>query len=255
MNIGRSSNPALSRSAFNAQSYAASYSEVMTLNGTINKSLAMLLLLVVGAAYTWKMFFGAASIEAGAALTSRWIMIGGIGGFVFALVTIFKKTWAYITAPIYAVLEGLFLGAISAFFEARYPGLVMQAVALTFGTLFVMLIGYRSGVIKVTQKFRSGVIAATGAVALVYIISIIFSMFGASNLIIHSNGILGIGISLVIVAIAALNLVLDFDFIAKGSQAWLPKYMEWYAAFGLMITLVWLYIEMLRLLSKLAGRD
>ncbi|PLX12411.1 MAG: hypothetical protein C0597_13345 [Marinilabiliales bacterium] len=227
----------------------------MTLNGTINKSLAMLLLLVVGAAYTWKMFFGAASIEAGAALTSRWIMIGGIGGFVFALVTIFKKTWAYITAPIYAVLEGLFLGAISAFFEARYPGLVMQAVALTFGTLFVMLIGYRSGVIKVTQKFRSGVIAATGAVALVYIISIIFSMFGASNLIIHSNGILGIGISLVIVAIAALNLVLDFDFIAKGSQAGLPKHMEWYAAFGLMITLVWLYIEMLRLLSKLAGRD
>ncbi len=255
MNIGRSSNPALSKNVFNAQTYTASYTEVMTLNGTINKSIAMLLLVVVGAMYTWKMFFGAATIETGTALVSKWIFIGGIGGFVFAIITIFKKSWAYITAPVYAILEGLFLGAISAFFEASYPGLVLQAVALTFGTLLVMLIGYRTGIIKVTQKFRAGIIAATGAVALVYFISIIFSMFGASNLIIHSNGILGIGISLVIVVIAALNLVLDFEFIAKGSQAGLPKYMEWYAAFGLMLTLVWLYIEILRLLSKLASRN
>ncbi|MFC2150911.1 Bax inhibitor-1/YccA family protein [Bacteroidota bacterium] len=255
MNIGRSSNPVLSKSAFNPQTYAASYSEVMTMNGTINKSIAMLLLVIVGAMYTWKMFFGATTIEAGSALVSQWIFIGGIGGFVFSLITIFKKSWAFITAPIYAILEGLFLGAISAFFEARYPGLVLQAVALTFGTLFVMLLGYRSGIIKVTQKFRAGIIAATGAVFLVYFISIIFSFFGASNLIIHSNGILGIGISLVIVVIAALNLVLDFDFIAKGSEAGLPKYMEWYAAFGLMLTLIWLYIEILRLLSKIASRN
>jgi len=257
MNIGRSSNPALSKSIFN-QSYSASYSEVMTLNGTINKSLAMLLLVVVGAMYTWKMFFGASSFEAGAALTSKWIMIGGIGGFVFSLITIFKKTWAYITAPIYAILEGLFLGAISAFIQSRfpqYPGLVFQAVALTFAVFLIMLLSYRTGIIKVTNKLRAGIIAATGAVALIYFISIIFSLFGASNLIIHSNGALGIGISLVIVAIAAFNLVLDFDFIAKGSQAGLPKYMEWYAAFGLMITLVWLYIEILRLLSKFASRD
>ena len=255
MNIGRSSNPALSRSVFNTQSYTASYTEVMTLNGTINKSLAMLLLVIVGAMYTWKMFFGAATIETGAALTSKWIMIGGIGGFIFSLITIFKKTWAYITAPIYAILQGLFLGAISAFFEARYPGLVMQAVALTFGTLFVMLIAYRTGMVKVTQKFRAGIIAATGAVVLVYFISIIFSLFGVNNLIIHSNGAFGIGISVVIVIIAALNLILDFDFIAKGSQAGVPKYMEWYAAFGLMLTLIWLYIEILRLLSKIASRD
>jgi uncharacterized YccA/Bax inhibitor family protein len=255
MNIGRTSNPALSKTAFNSQSYTSSYAETMTLNGTLNKSMAMLLLVVVGAIYTWKMFFGAANHEAGAALVTQWIFIGGIGGFIFSLITIFKKSWAYITAPIYAILEGLFLGAISAFFEASYPGLVMQAIALTFGTLLVMLIAYRSGLIKVTQKFRAGIIAATGAVVLVYIISFIFSLFGANNLIIHSNGILGIGISLVIVVIAALNLVLDFDFIAKGSQAGLPKYMEWYAAFGLMLTLVWLYIEMLRLLSKFAGRD
>ncbi|MBU8892044.1 MAG: Bax inhibitor-1/YccA family protein [Bacteroidales bacterium] len=255
MNIGRSSNPALSTKAFSPQTYSASYSEVMTLNGTINKSVAMLLLVVVGAMYTWKMFFGAATIEAGTALVSKWIFIGGIGGFIFSLVTIFKKNLAYITAPVYAILEGLFLGAISAFFEARFPGLVLQAVTLTFATLFLMLIGYRTGIIKVTKKLRAGIIAATGAVVMVYLISFIFSMFGAGSLIIHSNGILGIGISLIIVIIAALNLVLDFEFIAKGSQAGLPKYMEWYAAFGLMLTLVWLYIEILRLLSKLASRD
>jgi len=255
MNIGRSSNPALSKNVFNAQSYSADYTETMTLNGTLNKSIVMLALVVVGALYTWKMFFGALSIEAGQSIVTPWMIGGGIGGFVFSLITIFKKSWAYITAPIYAILEGVFLGALSAFFEAIYPGLVMQAIALTFGTLFIMLFAYRSGIIKVTQKLRAGIIAATGAVALVYFISFIFSMFGANGLIINSNGILGIGISLVIVVIAALNLVLDFDFIAKGSQAGLPKYMEWYAAFGLMLTLVWLYIEILRLLSKFASRD
>jgi uncharacterized YccA/Bax inhibitor family protein len=255
MNIGRSSNPVLSKNVFNSSAYEGTYTNVMTLNGTINKSIALLLLVIVGAMYTWKMFFGAFNVETGLALVTRWMLIGGIGGFIFSLITIFKKSWAYITAPIYAVLEGLFLGAISAFFEASYPGIVMQAVALTFGTLFVMLMGYKTGIIKVTQKFKAGVIAATGAVALVYLISFIFSFFGASNLIINSSGILGIGISIVIVVIAALNLVLDFDFIAKGSEAELPKYMEWYAAFGLMLTLVWLYIEILRLLSKIARRS
>jgi len=255
MNIGRSSNPVLSKSAFNAQTYTASYSELMTLNGTINKSVAMLLLVVVGAMYTWKLFFGALTVEAGTALVFRWMAIGGIGGFIFSLITIFKKSWAFVTAPVYAILEGLFLGAISALFEARFPGLVMQVVALTFATLFVMLIGYRSGVIKVTQKLRAGIIAATGAVVMVYVISFIFSIFGAGGLIIHSNGIVGIGISLVIVVIAALNLVLDFDFIVKGSEAGLPKFMEWYAAFGLILTLVWLYLEILRLLAKIASRD
>lgn len=255
MNIGRSSNPALSKNVFNAQSYSGSYTETMTINGTLNKSIALLLLVVVGALYTWKMFFGAVSVEAGSSLVLSWMAVGGIGGFIFSLITIFKKTWAYITAPIYAILEGLFLGAISAFFEARYPGMVLQAVALTFSTLFIMLFAYRSGIIKVTQKLRAGIVAATGAVVMVYFISFIFSLFGAGGLIIHSNGLFGIGISIVIVVIAALNLVLDFDFISTGSQAGLPKYMEWYAAFGLMLTLVWLYIEILRLLSKFASRD
>ena len=255
MNIGRSSNPVLSKSAFSSQNYAGTYTETMTINGTLNKSIAMLLLVVVGALYTWKMFFGAATYEAGANQVSQWMLIGGIGGFIFSLITIFKRSWAYITAPIYAILEGLFLGAISAFFEARFPGLVMQAIALTFGTLFIMLFVYRTGIIKVTQKFVAGIVAATGAVVMIYLISFVFSLFGASNLIINGNGVLGIGISLVIVVIAALNLVLDFDFIVKGSQSGLPKYMEWYAAFGLMLTLVWLYIEILRLLSKFASRN
>ncbi|MCG8410087.1 MAG: Bax inhibitor-1/YccA family protein [Bacteroidales bacterium] len=255
MNIGRSSNPVFTKSVFNTQSYSQSYNEVMTLNGTINKSMALLLLVIVGALYTWNIFFSAIDAESGVSLIYRWMLIGGIGGFVFSLITIFKKTWAYITAPIYAILEGLFLGSISAMFEANFPGLVLQAIALTFGTLLVMLLGYKTGFIKVTQKFKSGVIAATGAVALIYIISFIFSLFGVNGLIIHSNGWLGIAISLAVVAIAALNLVLDFDFIVKGSKAGLPKHMEWYGAFGLMLTLVWLYIEILRLLSKFASRD
>jgi len=178
--------------------------------------------------------------------------IGGIGGFITALVTIFKRSWSALTAPVYAVLEGLFLGAISAFFEAQYPGLVMQAVALTIGTLLVMLLAYKTGLIKVTQKFRMGVVAATGAIALVYMMSWILSMFGVQSHIMTSSGGIGIVISLVVVVVAALNLVLDFDFMDKGSQAGLPKYMEWYAAFGLMVTLVWLYLEMLRLLSRLS---
>ncbi|HSH51464.1 MAG TPA: Bax inhibitor-1/YccA family protein, partial [Bacteroidales bacterium] len=168
MNITRSSNPVLSKTAFNTRSYSTTYTETMTLNGTINKSLAMLFLVVAGALYTWNMFFGAVNIEAGSVLVSKWIAIGGIGGFIAALVTIFKRSWAYITAPVYAVLEGLFLGAVSAFFEASYPGIVMQAIALTFGTMLILLLGYRTGIIKVTKKFRAGVIAATGAVALVY---------------------------------------------------------------------------------------
>lgn len=255
MNIGRSSNPALSSKVFNEKSYSLSESGTMTLEGTINKSLMMLGLVILGAFYTWKIFYNADTTAIGASMVGKWIAIGGIGGFVMSLVTIFKKEWSYFSAPLYAILEGLFLGGISAFFENQYPGIVMQAVALTFGTLFVLLFGYKSGIIKVTQKFKAGVVAATGAVALVYFISFIFSMFGSHSLIINGNGIMGIGISLVVVVIAALNLVLDFDFIAKGSERGLPKYMEWYSAFGLILTLVWLYIEFLRLLSKLSSRN
>ncbi|MGM0613515.1 MAG: Bax inhibitor-1/YccA family protein [Bacteroidota bacterium] len=252
--LTRSTNPALTKELFKARSNTSTQEETMTIEGTVNKTLIMFLLLAVGAYYTWRLFFNAATPEAGASAVVTWIAIGGIGGFITALITIFKKTLASITAPIFAVLEGLFIGGISAFFEARFPGIVMQAVALTFGVLLVLLAAYKSGLIKVTQKFRAGVVAATGAVFLVYLLSIILQLFGVQVALFQPT-LLGIGISVVIVIIAALNLVLDFDFIYKGAQAGAPKHLEWFGAFGLILTLVWLYIEILRLLSLIAGRD
>jgi len=252
--IARSTNPALSKQIFNTASMSHARTGTMTIEGTVNKSLIMLGLVVLGAFYTWRLFFNAATPQAGVSAVTPWLAIGGIGGFILALVTIFKRSWAHITAPLYAALEGLFLGGISALLNAQYPGIVLQAVSLTFGTMFVLLFAYKTGAIKVTRKFRSGVIAATGGVALVYFISLIMQLFGVEVAIFQPT-LLGIGISVVIVIIAALNLVLDFDFIYQGSKAGAPKMMEWYGAFGLTITLVWLYIEILRLLSLLAGRE
>jgi len=184
-----------------------------------------------------------------------YILGGAIGGLVFAIATIFKKEWAPVTAPMYALTEGFFLGAISAIFEHRFPGIVMQAVMLTFGTLFALLFAYRSGLIKATENFKLGVVAATGGIALVYLASIVLSFFDIRVPFIHESGVIGIGFSLFVVVIAALNLVLDFDFIESGVEQKAPKYMEWYGAFGLMVTLVWLYVEFLRLLSKLQSRN
>jgi len=251
---GRSANPALNKNTF--KDFALSYSEsrVMTLQGTVNKILFMLLLVVLGAVYTWKIFFNAFDPVYGASSVMKWMIAGGIGGFIMALVTIFKRSWAPFTAPLYAFLEGLFLGGISAYFEARYQGIVFLAVTLTFGTLFTLLMAYKSGVIKPTENFKLGIVAATGSIFLVYLLSFILGFFGINIGFIHDNGVIGIGFSLVVVIIAALNLVLDFDFIEQGAKAGAPKFMEWYAAFGLIVTLVWLYIEFLRLLSKLASR-
>jgi len=173
---------------------------------------------------------------------------------ITAFVTVFKKEWSPVTAPVYAVLEGFALGGISAILEARYEGIVIQAVALTFGTAGCLLIAYKSGIIKATENFKLGVFAATGAIGLIYLIGWIMSFFGTSIPAIHENGLIGIGFSLVVVTVAALNLVLDFDFIEKGAEHGAPKFMEWYAAFGLMVTLIWLYLEILRLLSKLNSR-
>ena len=181
----------------------------------------------------------------------RGCSIGVFGGFIVAMVTIFKKEWSPVTAPIYALLEGLVLGGLSAFLDLRYPGIAMQAVGLTFGTLFVLLLAYRSGLIPVTQKLRMGIIAATGGIALLYLMEMLLGIFGIHFAAINGSGFIGIGFSLFVVAIAALNLVLDFDFIERGVQAGAPKYMEWYGAFGIIVTLVWLYLEILRLLSKL----
>ena len=179
------------------------------------------------------------------------MIFGAIGGFIVAIVTIFKKNWAPITVPIYAILEGLFLGGISQIFEKQFPGIVTQAIILTLGILGALLIAYKTKLIKPTENFKLGVSAATGGIFLVYLINFIMGFFGSSIPMIHESGLMGIGFSIFVVIIAALNLVLDFDFIEQGVELGAPKYMEWYGAFGLMVTLIWLYLEILRLLAKL----
>jgi uncharacterized YccA/Bax inhibitor family protein len=227
----------------------------MTIQGTVNKTGLLLLLVLLSATWIWSRFFGALEPSQSLPMIAPWMFGGAIGGFVVALVTIFKKSWAGVTGPIYALLEGLFLGGISAIFEARYPGIVIQAVSLTFGTLLVLLVAYTSRVIRPSENFKLGIVAATGGIALIYMASFVLGLFGVSMPYIHDNGLIGIGFSLFVVVIAALNLVLDFDFIENGASQGAPKYMEWYGAFGLMVTLIWLYIELLRLLAKLRSRN
>ncbi len=257
MNLTKSSNPVLQEKVFR-KNYTTS-SNVMTINGTMNKTAIMLLLVIAGAVYTWNKFFNAVAIDpdAGAAVVMPWLLVGGIGGFITVLVTVFRPQTSGISAPVYAVFEGLFLGGISAIFEKMFPqeGIVLRAVMLTFAVFLAMLFLYRSRVIKVTRKFMLGVFAATAGIALVYLVSFIGSFFGMNTSFLYGSSNLSIGFSLVVVAIAALNLVLDFSFIENASQSGAPKYMEWYGAFGLMVTLIWLYLEILRLLSKLASRD
>ena len=257
MNITKSSNPVFKERVF-SRDYS-SQSDVMTVKGTMNKTALMLLLVIAAAVFTWNKFFDvvATNPDAGFAAVAPWLAIGGIGGFITALITVFRPRSSGISAPIYAVFEGLFLGGISAIFEKMYPQdqIVIRAVLLTFAVFFAMLFLYRSGIIKVTRKFAMGIFAATAGVALVYLISFIGGFFGMNTSFLYGSGNLSIGFSLVVVAIAALNLVLDFSFIENASAQGAPKYMEWYGAFGLMVTLIWLYLEILRLLAKLASRD
>jgi len=247
----RTSNPALSSDAF--RTGEAVLGESMTVSGTVNKTGILLLCCVATAAWTWNRFFNAPPEEAMQAMAPA-LAIGGIGGFIVAIVTIFKKEWAGITAPIYALLEGLVLGGISAMLELRYHGIAIQAVSLTFGTLLIMLLAYRTGLIKVTEKLRLGIVAATGGIAVFYLLQFILGFFGVHFTAINGSSPIGIGFSLIVVAVAALNLVLDFDLIENGARMGAPKYMEWYGAFALMITLIWLYFEILRLLSKFRSR-
>ncbi|CCG36056.1 Bax inhibitor-1/YccA family protein [Xanthomonas citri pv. mangiferaeindicae] len=248
----RSGNPALRESTFldsGSGSVVTRDGQAMTLNGTVNKTGALLLMAVITAAFAWSQSIGADGMPLPVARI--YMIAGAIGGLVFALATSLKPTWAPITAPPYALIEGFFLGSISAVYEARFNGIVFQAVLLTFGTLFA----YRSGMIKATENFKLGVVAATGGIALVYLATIVLGLFGVRIPFIHDSGLIGIGFSLFVVVVAALNLVLDFDFIESGVEHGAPKHMEWYGAFGLMVTLVWLYIEFLRLLSKLQSRN
>ena len=245
----RTSNPALNERVF--QGERAVLGDTMTLQGTVNKTGVLLICVVATAAWTWNLFLHSHSPQTVMPLA----LVGGIGGLIVAMVTIFKKQWAGITAPIYALLEGLVLGSISAMLEVRFPGIAIQAVSLTFGTLVILLLAYRSGLIAVTEKFRLGVIAATGGIALFYIVEIVLGFFGIHFTAVNGSGAIGIGFSIFVVIIAALNLVLDFDFIETGVRVGAPKYMEWYGAFGLMVTLIWLYFEILRLLSKIRSRE
>src|SRR5579883_690206 len=245
MAMMRTTNPTLNPKTFTGVRDIGA--EPMTVQGTINKTGVLLLCLFAAAAWTWS------QVSAGEEV-GPWIIIGALGGFVTALVTVFKQNWSPVTAPIYALLEGLVIGGLSAMLDQQFHGIAMQAAGLTFGTLFCLLLAYSSGMIRVTQQFKLGVVAATGRIMLVYLASMLLGLFGHTIPFIHDNGLIGIGFSLLVVGVAAMNLILDFDLIESGAQQGAPKYMEWYGAFALMVTLIWLYIEMLRLLSKLRSR-
>ena len=218
---------------------------VMTLNGTVDKTAILLGVVVVSGAFSWSLGESATPLVIG----------GAIVGLILAFVTAFNPQRAPVLAPLYAVAEGLFLGGISRMFEINaYPGIVIQAVILTFAIMLGLLLLYRTGTIKVTQNFRLGVIAATAGVALYYGISILLNLFGVPVGFWHNQGTIGVVIGVAIVVIASLNLVLDFDFIEGGARNGAPKHMEWYGAFGLLVTLVWLYVEILRLLAVLNRR-
>ena len=238
----RSANPTLSDKIF-LNAPRAVGGEGMSIGGTVGKTGLLLTLLTASAFWMWT-----SPLD-----PTGFLMIAVIVGFIVAMVTIFKKEWSPVTAPVYALVEGVVLGGLSELFEMRFPGIVIQAVFLTFGTLMALLMVYQSGMVKVTDNFRLGLLAATGGIALIYIATLALSFFGIQIPYIHDSGPIGIGFSVFVVIIAALNLVLDFDFIEKGAQQGAPKYMEWYGAFGLIVTLIWLYIEFLRLLSKLRG--
>jgi len=242
----RTSNPALNSNTFKSSTNGSALfiDNTMTIQGTVDKTAISLVLLIIAAYYTYS------------SGTESMIMIGSIGGLIVALITIFKKKWSPFTVPIYAVLEGLALGSISYIYNLQYSGIVLQAISITIFVLFSLLFAYRSKIIKPSENFKLGLFAATGGIFLLYLINFIMSFFdsGISLLSSNNSSILSIGLSFGIVIIAALNLVIDFDFIEEGSEKGAPKYMEWYGAFGLLVTLIWLYLELLRLLAKMKNR-
>jgi len=235
--FGRSGNPAFSQGFGINENISG---EAMTLDGTVNKTGILLALCVGGAYFGWN--------------SPGLVMPAILIGFVIALFTIFRPKNSPYTAPAYAAIEGIALGGITMIFEAQYPGIGIQAIGLTFGILASLLFCYKSGIIKPTENFRLMIFAGTMGIFILYLVSFIMSFFGNSIGFIHSNGLFGIGFSLFVVAIASLNLVLDFDFIEEGAEKGMPKYLEWYGAFSLMVTLIWLYLEILRLLAKIRSR-
>lgn len=255
MAIFKSGNPTLTEKMFD-KSYemAANNMGTMTVRGAINKFGFMMLMLIAGAAYNWNLY---EQLKQDTMTTLMWV--GIIGGLISAIAITFKPNWAPVLAPLYALLEGLFIGAISAIMNAAfaesYPGLIMQAVGLTFGVALAMFLLYNFRVISATERFKSIVFTATLGIGIFYLITMVLRLFGVNVSFMYDSSLLSIGISLFVVGIAALNLIMDFDMIEQGAERGAPKFMEWYGAFGLMVTIVWLYIEMLKLLSKLSSRD
>lgn len=261
----RSANPTLKESTFE-QYRGYESSTTMTLGGTVNKTFMLLLFLAATASFSWNLTGdwresvaaaegAASSAAAEGGVHPGALMFGGlILGLIFALATVFKPHWSPVTAPLYALSEGVMLGALSALAELQFPGIAFQATCMTFCTLFGLLVAYKSGLIRATENFKLGLFAATSGIFMIYMVTWIVGLFGGSMPFIHSSGAMGIGFSAVVVVIAALNLVMDFDFIERGAEIGAPKHMEWYGAFGLMVTLIWLYIEILHLLMKLNRR-
>jgi len=256
MALFKSGNPALSEKRFRdtiLDDVVVSHENAMTVKGTLQK-FGFLMIMVLGTSfYSWKEFAEGGNVM-------PLILIGGFGGLILAIVLAFKKEWSPYLAPAYALLEGLFVGAISAYYSAAFaakaPNIIINAVGLTLGTAVAMYLLYSFKIIKATEKFKSIIITATTGIAIFYIIVLVMRGFGYDNMtFLHEGSMLGIGFSLFVVAIAALNLILDFDMVEKGTEMGAPKYMEWYGAFGLLVTIVWLYLEILRLLSKLNSRN
>lgn len=244
----RSANPALTKNTFKKY-IGTEVTNSMTLDGTVHKTFILLILLVASAVYSWNLLL------TGSEMVYTYTIAALILALVFSLITAFVHKIAPFTAPLYALAEGFLLGVISAAMEAAYPGIVFQAISLTVAVLLGLLMAYRAGFIKATENFKLGVFAATSGIFLVYLVDLILRIFGLNIPFIHETGLIGIGFSFFVVIVAALNLVLDFDFIEQGVKYEAPKYMEWYGAFGLMVTLVWLYVEILHLLAKLRADD
>lgn len=243
-------NPAMNPAVYQRAGPADSPANVMTLPGAVLKTALLVVILLIPAVFTWTQ-----AVNGVSGLVVGLMALGSIGGFILAMVTIFAPRASPFTAPIYAALEGLLLGGVSAYFESVYSGIVVQAVSLSISILAVMLLVYGTGIIRATEKFKIGVVAATGGVCLVYLADIVLSLFGIRVPFIHESGVVGIGFSVVVVVIAALNLILDFDFIEQGVAQRAPKYLEWYGGFSLLVTLIWMYLEILRLMAKLSGNS
>jgi uncharacterized YccA/Bax inhibitor family protein len=250
MALFKSGNPALTKDTFSKAGIATAGTDAMTLEGTVHKTAILLLAVLVPAFYTWNLYYQSQDMQ----LITNLLWTGCIGGLVAGFIIVIRPQWSPFLSPVYSILQGLCLGGLSAIMNAAFPGIVIQALTLTFGICGIMLLIYKLKIIKPTENFKLIVASATGGIALYYVLSIGLSFVGIQLPLIHESSTAGILFTLFVIVIASLNLVVDFDFIEEGVANKAPKYMEWYGAFGLMVTIIWLYLEILRLLAKLRKR-